>query len=172
MNLANFGLMFANTCPAFFPNFVPSISNEDVMNINNNKILITGGASGIGLGLTERFVKENNTVLICGRREDALKEVSDKFPSVIRRVCDLSLPEEREALYQWISDEHSDLNVLVNNAGIQQWMSVSDDDFFQRAKNELTVNIEAPLHLILCHGRCILRHKYPLKIQSSRSSQV
>ncbi|SFE38948.1 SDR family oxidoreductase [Spirosoma endophyticum] len=117
------------------------------MNINNNKILITGGASGIGLGLTERFVKENNTVLICGRREDALKEVSDKFPSVITRVCDLSLPEEREALYQWISDEHSDLNVLVNNAGIQQWISVSDDDFFQRAKNELTVNIEAPLHL-------------------------
>lgn len=117
------------------------------MNINNNKILITGGASGIGLGLTERFIKENNTVLICGRRETALKEVSDKFPSVITRVCDLSLPEEREALYQWISDEHSDLNVLVNNAGIQQWMSVSDDDFFQRAKNELTVNIEAPLHL-------------------------
>ena len=117
------------------------------MNIKNNKILITGGASGIGLGLTERFVKENNTVIICGRREATLKDVADKFPSVITRVCDLSLPEEREALYQWISAEHSDLTVLVNNAGIQQWMSVSDDDFFERAKNELTVNIEAPLHL-------------------------
>ncbi|GAB4034088.1 SDR family oxidoreductase [Spirosoma jeollabukense] len=117
------------------------------MNIKNNKILITGGASGIGLGLTERFVKENNTVIICGRREDVLKDVADKFPSVITRVCDLSLVEEREALHQWMSDEHSDLNVLINNAGIQQWMSVSDDDFFQRAKNELTVNIEAPLHL-------------------------
>jgi uncharacterized oxidoreductase len=38
------------------------------MKISNNKILITGGASGIGLGLTKRFVKENNTVIICGRR--------------------------------------------------------------------------------------------------------
>ena len=35
------------------------------MKISNNKILITGGASGIGLGLTERFIKENNTVIIC-----------------------------------------------------------------------------------------------------------
>ena len=117
------------------------------MNISNNKILITGGASGIGLGLTERFVQENNTVIICGRRESALKEVSDKYPSVITKTCDLSDPEEREALYKWISEEHSDLTVLINNAGIQQYISVSDDDFFSRAKEEITVNIEAPLHL-------------------------
>ena len=117
------------------------------MNISNNKILITGGASGIGLGLTERFVQENNTVIICGRRESALKEVSDKHPSVITKACDLSNPEEREALFQWISEEHSDLTVLINNAGIQQYISVSDEDFVSRAKEEITVNIEAPLHL-------------------------
>jgi uncharacterized oxidoreductase len=117
------------------------------MKISNNKILITGGASGIGLGLTERFIKENNTVIICGRRESVLKEVTDKFPSVITKVCDLRNADEREALYHWISENHNDLNVLINNAGIQQWMSVSDDDFFQRAKEEIAINIEAPLHL-------------------------
>lgn len=117
------------------------------MNIANNKILITGGASGIGLGLTERFIQENNTVLICGRREDALNDVSAKFPSVITRVCDLGVADDRQALYQWIADEHPDLTVLVNNAGIQQWMSITDDDFVERAKAEVTTNIEAPLHL-------------------------
>ncbi|GAB4006832.1 SDR family NAD(P)-dependent oxidoreductase [Spirosoma sp. KCTC 42546] len=117
------------------------------MNISNNKILITGGASGIGLGLTERFIQENNTVIICGRRESALREVATNFPSVITRSCDLAIAEERHALYQWIQEEHNDLSVLVNNAGIQQWMSVSDEDFFRRAKDELMVNIEAPLHL-------------------------
>ena len=66
------------------------------MNISNNKILITGGATGIGLGLTEQFIKENNTVVICGRRESVLKEVSDKFPSVITKVCDLSVASEDE----------------------------------------------------------------------------
>ena len=117
------------------------------MKISNNKILITGGASGIGLGLTERFIKENNTVIVCGRRESVLTEVSSRFPTVITRVCNLSEAAERERLFDWISTNHSDLNVLINNAGIQQWMLIDDDNFFQRAKDEVVVNIEAPLHL-------------------------
>ncbi|MFA6596921.1 MAG: SDR family NAD(P)-dependent oxidoreductase [Ignavibacteriaceae bacterium] len=117
------------------------------MKTSNNKILITGGASGIGLGLTERFVKENNTVIICGRRESLLKEIFAKYPSVITRVCDLSIAGEREKLFAWISEEHNDLNVLVNNAGIQNTMSIYDDDFFARTKEEIVINIEAPIHL-------------------------
>ena len=117
------------------------------MKISGNKILITGGATGIGLGLTERFIHEDNTVIICGRRELALKEAADKFPSLITRVCDLSVAAEREELFNWILKNHNDLNVLVNNAGIQQWISIGDKDFFQRAQAEITINIEAPVHL-------------------------
>src|SRR4051812_24932461 len=117
------------------------------MNLTNNKILITGGASGIGLGLTERFIQEKNTVVICGRRESILNEVATRFPSVITRVCDLSIENDRIKLYNWISENHPDLNVLVNNAGIQQWMSISDPDFYVRAKEEMKINIEAPVHL-------------------------
>ncbi|HXS35947.1 MAG TPA: SDR family NAD(P)-dependent oxidoreductase [Flavipsychrobacter sp.] len=117
------------------------------MKLANNKILITGGGSGIGLGLTERFIQENNTVIICGRRESVLKEVSDKFPSVITKVCDLSVEAERIELYKWISANHPDTNVLVNNAGVQQWMGVFDDNFYNRAKEEVTINIIAPIHL-------------------------
>jgi len=117
------------------------------MELSNNKILITGGASGIGFEMAERFIKENNTVIICGRRKQALKEAANKLPSVITRQCDLSKSSEREALFEWISAEHPDLNVLVNNAGIQQWMNISDPDFFERAKEEINTNIEAPLHL-------------------------
>jgi uncharacterized oxidoreductase len=117
------------------------------MKLSNNKILITGGASGIGLGLTERFIKEGNTVIVCGRRGSVLKETADKFPSVITRVCDLLVAAEREELFNWISQDHPDLNVLVNNAGIQQWISVTDNNFFRRAKEEITINIEAPVHL-------------------------
>lgn len=117
------------------------------MNLNNNKILITGGASGIGLGLTEQFIKNNNTIIICGRRESQLKEVSKKFPAIITKVCDLSKVEERTKLYQWINENHQDLSVLINNAGIQQWMSVSDANFYERAEEEIAINIQAPVHL-------------------------
>jgi len=118
------------------------------MKLSGNKILITGGATGIGSGLMQRFIQENNTVIICGRRESTLKEATQKFPTVITRACDLSIAGERENLFNWIAKEHNDLNVLVNNAGIQQWMSITNDDFFQRAKDEIAINIEAPLHLI------------------------
>ncbi len=118
------------------------------MNLSGNKILITGGASGIGLGLAEKFIGEGNSVIICGRREPALDEASALFPPVITRKCDLLVQAEREALFNWISDEHSDVNVLVNNAGIQQRMGIHDENFFPRAKEEIRINVEAQVHLI------------------------
>jgi uncharacterized oxidoreductase len=117
------------------------------MKLAGNKILITGGATGIGLGLTERFIQENNTVIICGRREAALKEASDKFPKVITRVCDLSVETERIELFNWVAENHRDLNVLINNAGIQNWMNSLDNEFYQKASDEITTNVVAPIHL-------------------------
>jgi uncharacterized oxidoreductase len=117
------------------------------MKLSGNKILITGGASGIGFGLTERFIQEGNEVIICGRREEVLNEAKHKLPSVITKVCDLSVENERIDLYNWISTHHSDLNVLVNNAGIQNWMQVTDQDFYTKAKAEVETNVLAPLHL-------------------------
>lgn len=119
------------------------------MKISGNKILITGGASGIGLGLAEQFVRENNMVIICGRRADALEEARLHIPGIITKVCDLSREEERIALYQWVSAAHPDLNVLINNAGVQQWMKVTDENFYERSMEEITTNVVAPLHL--CH---------------------
>jgi len=117
------------------------------MKLSNNKILITGGASGIGLGLTERFIQKNNIVITCGRREGILKEVAEKFPAVITKVCDLANETDRIELYNWIAENHPDLNVLVNNAGIQNWMTISESDFYQKANDEITTNVLAPIHL-------------------------
>jgi uncharacterized oxidoreductase len=121
--------------------------NQNIMNISGKKILITGGASGIGLALAERFTKEGNTVIICGRRTSALQEASSAIPSLITNQCDVSVADKREKLFEWISSHHPDLNILVNNAGIQNWMNPFDPDFYTRAKEEIAINIEAPIHL-------------------------
>ncbi len=117
------------------------------MNTSGNTILITGGGTGIGLGLAERFLKDGNTVIICGRRAEVLHQVKEKYPAIITKVCDVSVTFEREELAVWLAEHHSNLNVLVNNAGIQQWMSIDDETFFERAEEEIAINIEAPLHL-------------------------
>jgi uncharacterized oxidoreductase len=117
------------------------------MQLSGNKILITGGATGIGLGLTERFLEEGNTVIICGRRSATLQAVKEKYPAVITRVCDVTLEADRLAMYDWIAASHPDLNMLVNNAGIQQWMNITEKDFYNKSLTEITTNIIAPLHL-------------------------
>ena len=117
------------------------------MRSSGNKIVITGGASGIGLGLAMRFAEEGNTVIACGRREAALAEAAERVPGLVTRVADISTGRGRVELFEWVKSEHPDTTVLVNNAGIQQWVSIEDDDFYQRAEIEIATNIEAPVHL-------------------------
>lgn len=120
------------------------------MKLSGNTILITGGNAGIGLAFAERFIKAGNQVMVCGRREKVLQEAKEKFPSLITRVCDLSNESERAGLFDWVTTNYPDVNVLINNAGIQQRFNVLKAD----AKNdwsyynkEITTNTEAPFHL-------------------------
>ena len=87
--------------------------------LHSATVLITGGSSGIGLGLASEFIKAGSTVIITGRREGPLKEAQAKYPKLHYQVNDVSKAEERQKLTQWAIKEFPQLNVLVNNAGIQ-----------------------------------------------------
>lgn len=118
------------------------------MNLKNNTILITGGSNGIGLAMAERFLQNGNEVIICGRREEKLVSAKEKFPQLHIRVCDVGDENQRIVLYERITREFPKLNVLVNNAGIQQIISFSDEKApWDSIKNEIAINFMAPLHL-------------------------
>ena len=51
------------------------------MKLSGNTILITGGATGIGLALAEAFVKTGNNVIVCARSEDNLKLAKERGPA-------------------------------------------------------------------------------------------
>jgi uncharacterized oxidoreductase len=113
-----------------------------------NTILITGGATGIGFSLAEALVNAGNKVIICGRRESKLKEAKDKLPQIQTRVCDVSKNKDREFLYNWVKDNYKDLNILINNAGIQRMINLKrgTQDLFG-SENEIETNFTAPIHL-------------------------
>ena len=118
------------------------------MNMTNNTILITGGASGIGLALAERFLGRGNEVIICGRRADKLEEAKAKFPKLHIRVCDVSVESDRRSLVEWVISSFPNLNILVNNAGIQQRINLLDaTDDWNYYRQEISANQEAPIHL-------------------------
>ncbi|WP_168120841.1 SDR family NAD(P)-dependent oxidoreductase [Paenibacillus sp. HB172176] len=120
------------------------------MKLTGNTILITGGSAGIGLAFAERFIKGGNTVIVCGRREQMLQQAKEKLPELITHACDLGTEEERVALFEWVTANYPDVNVLVNNAGIQQRFDVLKADSkkdWPSFNKEMTTNLEAPIHL-------------------------
>jgi uncharacterized oxidoreductase len=120
------------------------------LNFSGNTILITGGSSGIGFAFAERFIADGNKVIVCGRRENALIEAREKQPDLITRVCDVGSETDRIALFDWVTENYPDVNMLVNNAGIQQRFNVLKADArsnWSYFNKEITTNIEAPFHL-------------------------
>ncbi|HWL24628.1 MAG TPA: SDR family NAD(P)-dependent oxidoreductase [Ureibacillus sp.] len=133
------------------------------MKLSGNTILITGGALGIGFAFTERFVKLGNKVIVCGRREAKLQEAKEKIPELVTRVCDVTKEEDRIALFNWITSEHPDVNVLMNNAGIQQRYNVlkaNAKEEWSYYSNEITSNIEAPFHFAMLFAPYFAKKEY------------
>lgn len=117
------------------------------MEIANNTILITGGASGIGLAFAIRFLEAGNQVIICGRRQSKLEEVLRKYPGIHTRVCDVASEEDRTSLVKWVLETFPQINVLINNAGIQRRVDMLQSEEWKATREEIVVNLEAPIHL-------------------------
>ena len=118
------------------------------MKMSGNTILITGGASGIGLAYAERFLSRGNKVIVVGRREDKLKEAKETFPSLHTRVCDVANDNDRKMLFEWATREFPQLNILVNNAGIQQRVNLQNaSNDWEYYRNEISINVDGPIHL-------------------------
>ncbi len=117
------------------------------MEFGSHTVLVTGGGSGIGFAFAEKFLQEGSTVIICGRREEKLKEAQALHPQFHIRVCDASKASEREAGVDWATGEFPALDVLVNNAWIQQRLQLAQQPAWENLREELAINIDAPIHL-------------------------
>ena len=89
----------------------------------NQVCLVTGGSTGIGLGISSRMAQEGGIVHICSFNKDevenAVRDMKSKGYDVHGHVCDVAKPSDRAAMIKKISEMHDGrLDVLVPNAGI------------------------------------------------------
>lgn len=112
-------------------------------------VLITGGATGIGFALAKKFHAAGNRVIIVGRSREKLAAAVGALPGISTCAADVSCVEDCERLVS----TYSDISILINNAGIQNIMTILDSTPHD-IEHELTVNFLAPV--LLC--RAFLPH--------------
>ena len=117
------------------------------MQLTDNTILITGGASGIGRALAEAFHALGNQVVIAGRRQSVLDEVAAANPGMHAHRLDIADPDAIESFAAEMSRIHPTLNVLINNAGTMRREDLAAGGNAAIAAETIAINLLGPIRL-------------------------
>jgi uncharacterized oxidoreductase len=117
------------------------------MKTSGNTILITGGGSGIGEALAHRWHDAGNTVIVAGRRQDALDAAAAGRPNIHPMTLDVESGEAVEDFARRVVAAHPALNVLVNNAGIMRFEPLDTHRDLADAEATITTNLLGPIRL-------------------------
>jgi uncharacterized oxidoreductase len=118
------------------------------MELSGNTILITGGTSGIGLELATQLSRRQNTVLVTGRDPHKLREIQQTLPGVHTYQSDVSDPAAIVSLYERVTNDFPDLNVLFNNAGEMRMLSLTGGHGLQDIGREIEINLLGPVRMV------------------------
>ena len=118
------------------------------MQTSGNTILVTGGGSGIGAALAQRWHDAGNTVIVAGRRLEALAAACEGRADMHAIALDATDPAAIDAFADEVVSRFPALNVLVNNAGIMQFETLETRRDLAGAEATITTNLLGPIRLI------------------------
>jgi|TARA_B110000902_G_C14043256_1_gene488695 3-oxoacyl-[acyl-carrier protein] reductase len=117
------------------------------MNLKDKKILITGATGGIGYSLVKKFYELGSTVLATGTNDDKLNQLKKEFKDIKTKSFKLDQHSEIEKFIDSCHNELSNIDVLINNAGI------TSDNISVRLTDEnwkKVININLTSSFLMC----------------------
>jgi uncharacterized oxidoreductase len=118
------------------------------MRIEGQKVLITGGGSGIGRALARGLLDRGAQVAICGRRQEKLDRATEEEPRLVAINADIADTARHDAFLAEVQERLGGLTMLVNNAGTQKPFDVQDPQAdWDAFRAEMETNLMAPFHL-------------------------
>ena len=123
-------------------------------NKNQKIAIVTGGASGIGLAIAEKFVEHGIRTVIAGRDEKKLNAAKEKLGELCFPIrCDLNNLEEIPNLVDVVMTRFGKIDVLVNNAGInmkKDFVDVTNKEFEQIILTNVTAVFALSREVVKC----------------------
>src|SRR5687768_12358496 len=120
--------------------------------LRNHRVLVTAGASGIGLATAKAFLREGARVHVCDIDANALARVPQELPGASASVCDVADPAAVDRLFTHARAALGGLDTLVNNAGIAGPTAPCEAVALDDWKRTLDVNLTGAF---LCAQRAI-----------------
>lgn len=117
--------------------------------LSGRTVLVTGGATGIGLETARQLRALGNEVVICGRRPAMVEAALRAVGGLRGTACDVGRDDGIAALLDFVRAQGLTIDMLVNNAGVQVQtdLATDGDDVLQAIEEELRINLLAPLKL-------------------------
>lgn len=124
-------------------------ANWPEVRLTGHRILITGGASGIGLALARAFsAAGDNRILVCGRDAAKLAAAKAELPALHTLQADVTEAGDRERIAAALEAELGGLSLLVNNAGVQAGQDYAAGRVDEAAlRREIETDLVAPMLL-------------------------
>jgi meso-butanediol dehydrogenase/(S,S)-butanediol dehydrogenase/diacetyl reductase len=127
--------------------------------LTNKRILITGGARGIGKATAERFLQEGAQVIVLDRDAAACQNLQQDFPELAGLLtADVADPEDVNRAFQELDTRFGALDVLINNAGISlrhPFMELSSEEW----RRVLNVNLNGVFYVAQQAAKRMLQQK-------------
>ena len=120
--------------------------------MQGKRVVVTAGAQGIGLAITEAFVAAGAEVHICDVNDDFLANAKASFPGVSQSRTDVSNEAQVDAMFAELGSRWGALDVLVNNAGIAGPTARLEDTELGDWDQTLAVNLTGSF---LCARRAV-----------------
>lgn len=126
--------------------------------------LITGGGSGLGFAIAEKFVRQGITTVIAGRDKEKLNTAKEKLGDLCFAIpCDVSDLSSLPGYITSVIKQFGKIDILVNNAGInmkKEFTEVTDEDFQKIITTNLTavfsISREVVKQMLLQQTGCII----------------
>ena len=135
---------------------------RELLSLDGRVAIVTGGATGIGFQMATGLAEAGSNLVICSRKLENCREAAARLSALGVEVmpwgCDVTKPDQVEAMKDAVMARFARVDILVNNAG-RAWVAAPEDTPLDRWQQVLDLNLTAPFICSQVFGRIMIAQR-------------